>query len=145
MASAAISAYGTLLKRETSSGSGTFVTVAEVKSMTGPGMSVDVLDVTTHSSAAAGAWREKRPSLIDPGEVSFPINLVPASAGHKALLLDFVTRALVNYKIVFSDPGLTEWTFNNCFISQFSAKAEIEGVLEADLTLTLSGAPTFPA
>ena len=145
MASAAISAYGTLLKRETSFGSGTFVTVAEVKSMTGPGMSVDVLDVTTHSSAASGAWREKRPSLIDPGEISFPINLVPASAGHKALLSDFTTRALVNYKIVFPDPGLTEWTFNNCFMTQFNAKAETEGILEADITLTLSGAPTFPA
>lgn len=145
MASSAISAYGTLLKRETAFGSGTFVTVAEVKSMTGPTMSTDILDVTTHSSAASGAWREKRASLIDPGEISFPINFVPASSGHKSLLLDFTTRALVNYKVVYPDPGLTEHSFPNCILTQFSIKAETEGILEADITLTLSGAPTFPA
>lgn len=145
MASAAISAYGTLLKRETSPGSTVYVTVAEVKSMSGPSLSVDVLDVTTHSSAASGAWREKRPSLIDAGELSFPINLVPASPGHKSLLSDMVTRSLVSYKIVFPDPGLTEWRFDNCFISKFDAKAETEGILEAELTLTLTGAPVFPA
>lgn len=145
MPSSAISAYGTLLRRETSFGSGVFVTVAEVKGMTGPSMSTDVLDVTTHSSASSGAWREKRPSLIDPGEVSFPINFVPASAGHKSLLSDFTTRALTNYKIVYPDPGLTEHLFPSCFMTQFSIKAETEGVLEAEITLTLSGAPTFPA
>jgi predicted secreted protein len=145
MPSSAISAYGTLLQRETFFGSGVYVTVAEVKSMTGPGMKADVLDVTTHSSAASGAWREKRASLLDPGEVSFPINLVPASAGHKALIADFVGRILTNYKIVFPDPGLTAWLFPNCFLTNFSMKAEVDGVLEADLTLTLSGAPTFPA
>ena len=144
MVSGAISAYGTLLKRETFFGSGVFVTVAEVKSMTGPGMKCDVLDVTTHSSAAAGAWREKRPSLLDPGEVSFPINLIPGSSGHKSLISDFTGRTLTNYQIVFPDPGLTTWQFPNCFTTQFSAKAEVDGVLEAEITLTLSGAPTFP-
>jgi predicted secreted protein len=145
MASSAISAYGTLLKRESSPGSGTYVTVAEVKSMSGPSISVDVLDVTTHSSAASGAWKEKRPSLLDAGEISFPINLVPASAGHKQLLADMIARSLISYKIVFPDPGLTEWKFDNCFITKFDAKAETEGILEAEITLTLTGAPTFPA
>ena len=144
MASAAIPAYGTLLKRETSFGSGTFVTVAEVKSMSGPTMKGDVIDVTTHSSAASGAWREKIASLLDPGEVSFSINLVPASAGHKALLTDFTGRVKTNYKFVFPDPGLTEWAFTG-YTTQFSAKAETDGVLEADMTVTLTGAPTFPA
>jgi hypothetical protein len=145
MASGAISAYGTLLKRESTPGSGTYVTVAEVKSMSGPSISVDVLDVTTHSSASSGAWKEKRPSLLDPGEISFPINLIPASAGHKQLLADMVARSLISYKIVFPDPGLTEWRFDNCFITKFDAKSETEGILEAELTLTLTGAPVFPA
>jgi hypothetical protein len=144
MASAAIAAYGTLLKRETSFGSTTFVTVAEVKSMDGPSMKGDVIDVTTHSSAASGAWREKISSLLDPGEVSFSINLVPASAGHKALLADFTGRVKTNYKFVFPDGGSTEWAFTG-YTTQFGAKAEVDGVLEADMTVTLTGAPTFPA
>ena len=145
MASGAISAYGTLLKRETSPGSGVFTTLAEVKSMSGPSMSISVLDVTTHSSAASGAYMEKRPSLIDPGDYSFTINFIPASAGHKAMLADFTTRSLANYKTVYPDPGLTEHTFSNAFISKFSIKADTAGILEADITLTLSGAPGFPA
>src|SRR4051812_437011 len=122
MPSSAISSYGTLLQRETFFGSGVYVTVAEVKSMAGPGMKADSIDVTTHSSASSGAWREKRPGLLDSGDLSFPINLVPASAGHKALLADFVARSLTNYKIVFPDSGLTAWLFPNCFMSQFNAK-----------------------
>lgn len=145
MASGAISAYGTLLKRETSPGSGTFSTIAEVRSMSGPSMKISELDVTTHSSAASGAYREFRPSLIDPGEYSFTINFIPASVGHKAMLADFTTRTLANYKTVYPDVGLTEHTFSNAYISQFSIKAETDGILEADITLRLSGAPGFPA
>jgi len=144
MASAAIPAYGTLLKRETSFGSTVFVTVAEVKSMNGPSMKGDIIDVTTHSSAAAGAWREKISSLLDPGEIGFALNLVPASSGHKALLSDFTGRVKTNFKFVFPDVGLTEWAFTG-YLTQFNAKAETDGVLEADVTVTLTGAPTFPA
>jgi hypothetical protein len=143
MPSAAIPAYGTLLKRETSFGSTVFVTVAEVKSMNGPSMKGDVIDVTTHSSAASGAWREKISSLLDPGEVSFSINLVPASSGHKSLITDFTGRVKTNYQMVFPDPGLTTWAFTG-YTTQFAAKAEVDGVLEADMTVTLTGAPTFP-
>lgn len=144
MASAAIPAYGTLLKRETSFGSTVFVTVAEVKSISGPSLKGDVIDVTTHSSAASGAWREKISSLLDPGELSFALNMVPASAGFKSLLTDFTSRTKTNYKIVFPDVGLTEWAVTG-YTTQFGAKAEVDGVLEADLTITLTGAPTFPA
>lgn len=143
MGSQAIAAYGTLLKRGDGAAPETFSTVAEVKSMDGPSMEADVIDVTTHSSAAAGAWREKRASLLNPGEVSFSINLVPASAGHKALLSDFTGRVVRNWKFVFPDPGLTEWAFTGV-LTKFGAKAETDGVLEADLTVTLTGAPTFP-
>lgn len=142
MASGAIPAYGTLLKRD--DGTGTFTTIAEVKSMDGPSMECDVIDVTTHSSAAAGAWREKIASLLNPGEVSFSINLIPASSGHKTLIADFVGRTKRNFKFVFPDVGVTEWAFSG-FVTKFGAKAETDGVLEVDLTVTLTGAPGFPA
>lgn len=144
MASQAIPAYGTLLKRETTPGSGTYATVAEVKSMSGPSMKGDIIDVTTHSSAAAGAWREKISSLLDPGDITFAINLVPGLAGHKSLIADFTGRVKTKFKFVFPDVGLTEWLFEG-YITSFGAKAETDGVLEADLTVTLTGAPTFPA
>jgi len=144
MASSAIPAYGTLLKRETTPGSGVYANVAEVRSMTGPSMKGDIIDVTTHSSAASGAWREKISSLLDPGEITFAINLVPASSGHKAFLADFTGRVKTKFKFVFPDVGLTEWLFEG-YVTNFGMKAETDGVLEADVTVTLTGAPTFPA
>ena len=144
MASGAIPAYGTLIQRETFFGSGVFVTVAEVKSINGPTMKSDVIDVTTHSSAASGASREKISSLIDPGEVSFSINLIPSSAGHKSLIADFTGRVKTNYRQVFPDGGGTIWGWVG-FLTQFGTKAEVDGVLEADITYTLTGLPTFPA
>lgn len=144
MASQALPAYGTLLQRETTPGSTVYATVAEVKSMTGPSMKGDVIDVTTHSSAAAGAWREKISSLLDPGEVTFAINLVPSLAGHKALIADFTGRVKTKFKLIFPDVGGTFWLCEG-FITAFGMKAETDGVLEADLTVTLTGATTFPA
>ncbi len=144
MPSEAIPAYGTLFQRETTPASGVYVTVAEVRSMTILSMKAETIDVTTHSSAAAGAWREKISSLIDPGEATFAINLVPASSGHKAFLADFVGRVKTNFKIVFPDVGNTFWIFAG-FVTGFSAKSETDGVLEADITVMATGAPTFPA
>lgn len=143
MASGAIPSYGTLLKRETSFGSGTFVTVAEVKSIDGPGMKASQIDVTTHSSAASGAWKEMIVSLLDPGDVKFSINLIPGSAGHKSLISDFTGRTKTNYQLVFPDGGSTTWAFTGYCID-FGAKAATDGVLEASMTITLTGAPTFP-
>lgn len=143
MASQAIPSYGTLLKRETSAGSGTFATIAEVKSIDGPGMKANQVDVTTHSSAAAGAWKEMIVTLLDPGDVKFMINLVPGSAGHKSLISDFTSRTKTNFQMIFPDGLSTTWAFAG-YIIDFSAKAPTDGVLEANMTITISGAPTFP-
>jgi hypothetical protein len=144
MPSGAIPAYGTLLKRGDGGAPETFTTVAEVRDISGPNIKGEINDVTTHSSAAAGAWREKISSLLDPGDVTFPINLVPGSTGHKSLISDMTGRLKRNFQIVFPDGGSTTWAFSG-YITGFTAKAPTAGVLEADLTVTLTGAPTFPA
>lgn len=138
----AIAAYGTLLKRGNGAGPEVFSTIAEVKSISGPNMSSDVIDVTTHSSAAAGAWREKIASLIDPGELSFDINFIPAAQGHIDLRTDFVNRTKRNFQLQFPDAGPTIWSIEG-IVTSFEIEAPTDDVLSASITITITKAPTF--
>lgn len=143
--SQALAAYGVLLKRgDGGTPTETFTTIAEVKSISGPSMSADVIDVTTHSSAAIGAGREKIASLIDWGEVSFDLNFIPTNTQHKQLLADLNARGKHNWKIVFPDAGPTEWAFEG-IVTNFEMDMPVDDVLGASLTITITTKPTFPA
>ncbi len=131
-------AYGTLLKIGDGAGTAeTFATIAEVGDVDGPSMSVDTIDMTNHSSP--GARKEFKMSLIDSGEISFPINFIPTDSTH-----DDVTgiqkimndRAIWNWQIAF--PDASEVTFS-AGVTKFGVKAPVAGKLSADITLKISG------
>jgi len=143
--SQALAAYGVLLKRgDGATPTETFATIAEVKSISGPSMSTDVLDVTTHSSAVSGAGREKIASLIDWGEISFDLNFIPTNSQHKQLLADLQARGKHNWKLVFPDVGATEWAFEG-IVTSFENDMPVDDVLGASITITITTKPTFPA
>ena len=62
----AISGYGTLLKRGDGGAPEVFTTVPEVGSISGPSMETDEAEVTSHSSAASGAFKEFILTLLCP-------------------------------------------------------------------------------
>ena len=140
----AIPGYGTLLK--IGDGAGTaeqFTTIAEVGDIAGPGFSVDTNDVTSHDSP--GAMREFKAGLIDPGELSFPINFQPTNATHDAvtgLLSVMSDRAVTNFKLIFPDTGATEAAFA-ALVTKFDVKEPVAGIISADLTLKISGVITW--
>jgi len=136
----AISAKGTLLKRD-----GT--TIAEVKDISGPSLSAEVADVTSHDSA--NGWREKIKTLLDAGEVTFDINFVPTGASHKdsdgGLLYDLKTLTSAGtqtWSVVFPDGLSTTWSFS-AFVSGFDPSMPVDGPAEASITLTVTGEPTL--
>src|SRR5512137_907291 len=100
-----LAAYGTLLQMGDGHGTAeTFATIAEVGDIDGPSMSVDTIDMTNHSSA--GARKEFIPSLIDSGEISFPVNFIPDDATHDAttgLQKIMNDRDVWNWQMVFPD------------------------------------------
>jgi hypothetical protein len=104
----AIAGYGTLLKRGTSA-SGTsgnpFVTIAEVKNISGPSTEVSTIDVTTHASAVSGNYREFIPSLIDPGTIDVDMNWVPGNTTHSNLWTDLQNRTLRDWQIITPTMG----------------------------------------
>ena len=141
--SSAIAAFGTLLKMGAGTGgtAETFTTIAEVGDIDGPSDSVDTIEVTNHSSS--GARKEFVAGLIDSGEVSFPINWIPSNATHDETTgLEYVKnqRAIRNFHIIF--PDATQLAFE-ALVTKFARKAPVADKLSADITLKVSGAPTW--
>ena len=130
-------AFGTLFKR-----SGT--TIAQVAGISGPGLSADTEDVTTHDSTAA--WEEHVVTILRSGEVSLDLEYDPAAATHKyasgGLLYDLVSRTAQTFSIVFSDTGNTTWSFS-AFVTGFEPSAPHDGALTASVKLKLTGQPTL--
>ena len=138
----AVSAYGTLLKIGDGGGPEVFTTLAEVKSIEGPDMETDVIDVTTHDSAAAGAFREKLATLIDAGEISFDLNFIPGNTQHVALRTDQLNRTKRNFELWFPNASSADIEFE-AVVTSFPMTFEVDGVIESSVTLTITKAPVF--
>ena len=82
-----------------------YTTLAEVVSISGPGLSRGSIDVSNMDSAN-GAMEFIPQALYDGGEVTFEINWIPSDASQDAVLDDIATEATNAYRIVW--PGQTQ-------------------------------------
>ena len=117
----------------------------QVTNISGPGLSLDTEDVTSHDST--GGWEEVVGTILRSGEVTMDIVYDPAGATYAnagtGLLADLVARVLVeDFHLVFSDAGATEWDFD-AFVTGFEPSAPVGGALTASVKFKLSGAPTL--
>lgn len=120
-----------------------FTTIAQVRNIGGPGLSLDVEDVTTHDST--GAWEEVVATILRSGEVSLDIVWDPATATHGwgvGLLAVMPRRATRNFQVIFPDAASTTWSFAAEVVS-FEPDAPHDGALTASVTLKLSGEVTL--
>ena len=134
-------AFGTLLYKGTS-GAGT--AYAQVQSISGPGLSLDTEDVTSHDST--GAWEEVVGTILRSGEISMDIVYDPATATHKnaagGLLYDLASRAPITLTLKFPDAATTEWTFS-ALVTAFEPSMPHDGALTASVTFKPTGAMTL--
>jgi predicted secreted protein len=137
MSTNAIEAQGTLLKIGTGASPITYTTIKEVKSFTGPGGSAAVIDVTDLSSTA----KEKRMGLQDEGQLSFVINYLPDDTQHDLLRTNRAARTLTPFQLIFTDTSPTTWSFS-AYITGFSVSGAVDGVVEANVTLEVTGSIT---
>lgn len=136
----AILAKGTLVKRGDGGSPETFTTIPECGTITGPTLNRDLIDVTAQDSA--GDFREFINGLADAGEISFEMRYVPADPQHAGMLADWISGDRRNYKIVFPDVGASEWSFQ-ALVTGFSITADVADALKSDVTLKITGQPTF--
>ena len=149
---AAYAAEGTLLQIAQSGVSPQiYNTIANVSDITGPSLASTVVDVTSHSSAAP--YRQKIPTLLDPGTLSVKIFWVPNSNGSfgvantpfghnftNGLGSVWSARTLNPYRIVYTD-GTTNYF--NAYVTKISQTAMVAGVYEATVEFDITGTPDY--
>lgn len=139
MATAAKSGLGTTLKKGDGASPEVFTTIAEVTDIDGPGMEQGTIDATNMDSA--NLVEKITNALIDYGEISFEVNWLPNTTGHKALITDMTNRTNRNFKLAFTDTA--EWPFA-ALITGIKPKLNYKEKNGATVKLTLTSKPTFP-
>ncbi len=135
-------AFGTTLEYEDSG-----ALVGGLTKVGGVSMSADQQDVTAHDSA--GGFKEYIPTMLEPGECQIEGYMLPNDEGQIEILEHFQARENRGMVITFPDgPGNTPgsyWSFD-ASISAFSyGDAPVDGVLNFQATLRISGMPVFTA
>jgi len=143
--SEAILGLKTQMQIEDSSNPGTFLTIAEVLSITALSLSTESVDVTNMDSP--DKYMEFIPGLRDSGELSFDINYIFGNATHGSstgILQDFenVETTVRNFKIIFPDVGATTWSFAG-FVTGFTLNDPVDTAVTASITIKVTGKPTF--
>jgi len=120
--------------------------IANVGDIAGPGLTAAVVDVTSHS--ALNPWREKLTTLLDGGQVTFPLFFDPGdTTSHQLLLGVFAARSIREYKLRFPDgryagnPSADTIWFFSASIKDFKMDAKVADVLRASITLEVTGEP----
>jgi hypothetical protein len=118
-----------------------FLEIANLGDIDGPSSSYTVADVSAHGQRA----RRKITTLLDSGELSCPLWFIPG-AGLEPTHTDsanglqpvFERGDLRRYALYYRDT-LGTAKFFEAYISKFSEKAPVAGVLSADTTFTIDG------
>lgn len=128
-----------LEKSDNQASDGTFAAVGCFKNLTLPSITRESIDVTNLCSE--GGFREYIPGLRDGGEVSGTISFVPSAAINQTWLDDVDSGTVQYYKVTFPDQTTT-WEFTAIPLS-FVPSADIGAELTAEITMKVTGKPTF--
>lgn len=132
-------AYGAAFEIGDGGGPEAFAAVAQVRSISGPSLSAETIDVSTHDGAG---YREFVASLLDPGELTLDLVWDPVAATHEAMFDDLAARATRNVRIVWPDTATTTWAFAGQFLG-LEPNAPVDGELSASVTFKVSGEITI--
>ena len=117
---------------------GAWVTVAEVKTISGPSMTREMIDVTNLDST--GGYREFIPSFRDGGTVALSMNFTYAS--YLLLKKDFQSDVLCNYLIHLSDVGGTTIFFSG-YVQDLPISIKFDDAVTSEVTIKVSGLVTM--
>lgn len=137
MATQAVSSHGTFLKVGDGAEPEVFTTIAEVKDISGPDMTLNMEDATSHDS---GGWREEIPTLLEAGDISFDINYT-GGATQSILETSQYARETLNFQLVVPLATPVTKAFRGT-VTSFSYSAPVEGIFTASVTIRVSGAVT---
>jgi hypothetical protein len=137
--SLAISAFGTLWRIGDGLSPETFATLGELKTLSGPKISVDALETTTHNSPSR--VRRYVPGLAQIGDISGTINFSAQDPTHGingGILYLILTGACRNHQMVLPDSANTIFGVAG-FYTSFDIQADPAGLLTASWTFRVAG------
>jgi len=112
-----------------------WVAIAEVKSISGPTMSREMIDVTSLDST--GGYREFIPSFRDGGTVT--LAMLFTYAGYDLLKTDFQSDTLKDYEILLSDGSSI--TFSG-YVQDLPVNVTFDDAVTSDTTIKVTGVVT---
>ena len=119
--------------------------IAQVFSLSGPSLSNDPVEVSTHESVKF--YREFVPGFRDAGEVTIGLRFDPAEDTHSEIAGGLLQRfeldsAPLGWIIRWPNAEGSTWSFA-AIVTGYEPSADFDAALEAQVTLKLTGAPTF--
>ncbi len=129
--STAVAGVGTHFRRWNGSN---WVNLAEINSITGPGMSRDTIDVTSLDST--GGYREFITGFRNPGTVTLAMNFTRDT--YDLMKTDFESDSLQNYEILLSDVENTSLEFEG-LVTELPLSIPADDKITADVTIQISG------
>ena len=118
------------------------VEIAAVTNISGPGLSADTEDVTSHDSTAA--FEEHVVTILRSGEVTLDIVYDPAAATHSAteggLIYKLENRQFTWFDLTFLTTY--NWTFSG-YVTGFEPGMPVDGALTASVTIKITGQPVL--
>jgi hypothetical protein len=115
----------------------TYVSIAEVKSIDGPGGQTAEIDVTDLSSSA----KEFVLGLQDEGDITLDMNYIPSNTQHTLLRTLRGSGVSGYFQIAFTDSPVTTWSFT-AKVKGFSISNAVDNVTGLSVTLRVTGSIT---
>jgi predicted secreted protein len=112
--------------------------IAEVKTISGPGMSRDVIDVTSLDST--GGWREFIAGFRNAGTVVLNMNFTRDT--YDIMWADFGDDDVQYYEMVLSDPENTTIEFTG-LVTELPINVSADDAVTNDATIQISGVPVI--
>jgi len=131
MSTKAVASVGTYFQRWNGSA---WVTISEINSITGPGMSRDTIEVTSLDST--GGYREFIASFRNPGTVTLSMNFTRSN--YDLFKQDFESDTGGNYRIVLPDTESTIVEFEG-LVTELPLSIPTGDKITMDVTIQLSG------
>jgi predicted secreted protein len=130
--------YGGAFKIGDAASPEVFTAVANVRSISGPSIAANAVDVTNMDSP--GGYMESIKGLKDPGEIT--MELVMTGAGLTALAAEMAKTGPTNYKVVYPAPVTKTYSFA-AFMTGMSHEAPVDDVMTVSVTYKIAGALTL--
>lgn len=134
MSSSALSGFGTTLKWNT-------VALAELLNVSGPGIKVNAIDVTSDDSTSG--FIEVIGGLGDGGEFTAELNFIPGdTTGQIALITDMIAKTKREVILTGPTAGAYTWTAT-CLCTNIEPAHPMDDKLTLSVTFKVSGVPTL--